>query len=362
MQLLNIYLYIFTPILMFLAFMPNYKGIKRTLPSSIITIFIFSFIILLLILRDINAPTDMVNYSWMYEQASTFEKAITPYHGNIFFSFLMYLGNELSLDKEVYFYLLSILFFISYSVGLKLIFNDNKHYLLALSFFAVSSTFILLFTNVIRQGLAFSLLVLAIGLILNKKKVLSGIVLILAIFSHFSILPIIAFFITARYLLDKNKLILVLILTLPLLPIVGSFLLGLFASLGGLFNKIESFGELDYNNTLVYIKVVLLYASAILYYIYGKKYQLFENINFKYIFVLFLLILALIFFTLPILLLSSRFLYYASGLMPILFAFVFYSKRNIININYRYLVFIGISIAYGYVVYNFPSIKIQLGL
>lgn len=362
MQFLNIYLYIFTPLLMFFAFMPNYKGIKKTVPSSIITIFIFVFIILLLMLRDINAPSDMVNYSWMYEQASIFEKAVTQYHGNVFFSFLMYLGNELSLDKEVYFYLLSILFLISYSVGLKLIFKDNKHYLLALSFFAISSTFILLFTNVIRQGLALSLLVLAIGLILNKKKVLSGIVLILAMFSHFSILPIVAFFIMARYLLDKNKLIFVLILTLPLLPIFGNFLLSLFAFLGGLFNKIESFGEKDYNNTLVYIKVILLYASAVLYYIYGKKYQLFDNTNFKYIFIVFLLILALIFFTLPVLLLSSRFLYYASGLMPILFAFIFYSKRNIININYRYLIFIGMSIAYGYVVYNFPSTKIQLGL
>jgi len=362
MQFLNIYLYIFTPLLMFFAFMPNYKGIKRTVPSSIITIFIFTFIILVLILRDINAPSDMVNYHWMYEKASVFEKAMTPYHGNVFFSYLMFLGNKLSLSKESYFYLLSILYLIIYSVGLKFIFKDRKYYLLALSFFAISSTFVLLFTNVIRQGLALSLLVLAIGLILNMKKVLSGIVLVLAIFSHFSILPIIAFLIIARYLLNKNKFIFILILILPFLPILGNFLLNSISSLGGFFNKIEAFAEHDYNNKLVYVKVVLLYASAILYYIYGKKYILFENITFKYVFIVFLLILGLIFFTLPVLLLSSRFLYYAAGLMPILFTFIFYSKHNIININYRYLIFIGVAITYGYAIYNFPSIKIQLGL
>jgi hypothetical protein len=346
---------------MFFAFMPNYKGIKKTVPTSIITLFIFVFIFILLILRDINAPSDMVNYSWMFIQASDFQSAMSQYHGNIFFSFLMYIGNFISLDKETYFYILSLLFLVIYAVGLKLIFKNSKHYLLALSFFAISSTFVLLFTNVIRQGLALSLLVLAIGLLLSNKKLLATLILVCSIFSHFSILPIVTFILLIKYILNKNKLIFIFLLAIPLLPILGSFLLGLFASLGGLFNKIESFGSKDYNNTLVYIKVVLLYMSAVLFYIYGKKYLLFNNINYKYIYMLYLLILGLIFFTLPVLLLSSRFLYYASGLMPILFASIFYSRQNIININYRYLIFIGMSITYGYVVYSFPSTKLQLG-
>jgi len=362
MQLLSIYLYIFVPLLMFFAFMPSYKGIKAILPSSVITFLIFTFIVLLLLLRDINAPADMKNYNWMYEQASSFDDALTIYHGNVFFSYLMYLGNSLYLSNSFYFYLLSILYLLSYFIGLKLIFKNPKSYILALSFFAMSSTFVLLFTNVIRQGLALSLLILAIGLILNRKKISASIVLVLAIFSHFSILPIILLFIITHYLINKNKFVFTLFLLIPFLPLLGSLLLSILASIGGLFHKIESFGDAEYNNKLVYIKAFLLYASAIIYFIYGKRYFLFQKIAFKYIFILYLLIVAFIFFTLPVLLLSSRFLYYASGLMPILFTFLFYSKKNIMNINYRYLIFFIISISYGYIVYNFPSVTMQLGL
>jgi hypothetical protein len=245
--------------------------------------------------------------------------------------------------------------------GLRLIFNQARYYILALVLFSISSTFILLYTNVIRQGLALSLLVLAIGLIVYNKKKISYFIMVLAIFSHFSILPIILFLFLAKYL-SKKLINFKYILLLPLLIILGMIFLSSFAQLGGLFQKIQSFSEYNYNNDIVYIKVIILYGLLYLFYVYGIRFDNFKIYAYKYIFNIYLLILGLIMFTLPVLLLSSRFLYFASGLIPILLAFIFYSKRNLINIKVRYLLFIyGLAI-YGLAIYNYKSITIQLGI
>lgn len=361
MQFLYIYIFIFVPTIVFFAILPSVKIGTRKFPNTITGLIVFSFISIILIARDIKAPADMVNYAWMYKNAFNFEYVFNAYHGNVFFSFLMYLGNFFNMSQELFFTLLSILYLYIFYLGLKLIFNQPKCYISAIVLFSLTSTFLLLFTNVIRQGLALSLLILAIGLILKRKKILAYFVMILAIFSHFSILPIILFLFLAKYISTKQTKF-IYILLVPLLAILGMLLLSSFAQLSGLFQKIQSFSEKDYNNTIVYIKVIILYGLLCLFYIYGKRFDVFKIYSYKYIFNVYLLVLSLVIFTLPVLLLSSRFLYFASGLVPILLVFIFYSKRNFFNIKIRYLFFITGSIIYGLFVYNYPSVSNQLGV
>ena len=218
------YIYIFVPLIMILSFFPIYKINDNKFPNILSILIVFGLILIILITRDLLAPADIENYKYMYSKSDTFAQVFEIYHKNYFFSFLMYLGNIFNMSYEIFFTALSILYLYIFYIGLKLIFKRPKYYILAIVLFSLSSTFVLLFTNVIRQGLALSLLILAIGLILNNKKLLSYIVLLLAVFSHFSTLPIILFLWVARHLSDI-KIKLRYIILLLFLPILGTLLL-----------------------------------------------------------------------------------------------------------------------------------------
>ena len=361
MTFLPIYIYFFVPIVILLAFFPNYKNINRYFSNQFIVFMLFFCIYLILFTRDISSMYDMSTYSYLYENSINFSYIFEAYHGNIFFTFLMYLGNFIGLDNNTFFMILPILYLSIFYKGLKLIFSNQKYIILSFALFSISTTFILLFTNVIRQGLALSLLILAIGYILHNKKNKGIFVLFLGVFSHFSIIPIIIFLFFAKYLQSK-EIQLRYLLILPLLPVVGYLLLGYISSFGGLFTKIQAFDVYGYKNNIVYLKVLILYLFLIIFYLYGKKYQKFNDFRYKYIFNIYLLSLSLVLFSLPVLLLSSRFLYYTSALMPILISFIYYSKYNLFSIHTRYLVLVSTSIMYGIFIYNHPSIVNQLGI
>jgi hypothetical protein len=303
----------------------------------------------------------MVNYIPMYHKSDNLNYVFTVYHGNYFFSFLMYLGNLLNINEDSFFKIFSIFNFLTLVVGIKLILKKQKYYILAIVLFLLSSTFILIYTNVIRQGLAFSLLVLGIGLFLNKKIKLSYFSFILSLFSHFSIFPILGILYLSKLLTNK-KIKLSYIFILPIIIVLGMFLLQSLGQFGGLFNKIQYFAHAEYNNKLVYIKVLIMYGFLFIIYLYGTKYNNFYNYNYRYLYNVYLLSLGLVFFTLPIIALSSRFLYYISGLMPILLTYIFYSKLNLFNLKIRYIFSVMLMLIYGIGIYNFPSIKMQLGI
>ena len=105
-----------------------------------------------------------------------------------------------------------------------------------------------------------------------------------------------------------------------------------------------------------------MYIFLFIFYFYGEKLGNFKIYAFRYIFNVYLLIISLILFILPVLLLSSRFIYFASGLIPILLSFIFYSKINLVNIKIRYFLFIIGTISYGLAIYNYKSITMQLGI
>jgi len=358
---LSIYIYIFVPIVSLFAFLGVYKINNKKSFEILTLIFVLLSISIILTTRDVNAPNDMANYSWMYDKAKDYNYIFTAYHGNMFYTFLTYLGNFFGLSKEIFFKVLSIIYLFIFTYGLKLIFQNIKYLILSIVFFSLSSTFILLFTNVIRQGLALSLFVLAIGLLSNNKKTFAYIILLLSIFSHFSMLPISLIILFVFYFHKKypDKKFIYLLL---LLPVIGKILFNSLASIGGLFHKIESLSNHAYNNNIVYVKMLILYIFLHIIYIYGKKFNLFHLFSFRFIYNIYFYLLSLILLTSPVLLLSSRFLYYTSALIPILLAYIFYSKRNFLNIYSRYIVFLIITIFYGIFVYNYKSTASVLGI
>ena len=359
-EILSIYVYPFVFASSFLAFMGMVKGLNRY--SVVGVFFIVVLTLLLLMLRDPMSPSDAGNYAWMFNAQDSFHAVFGAYHGNFFFSFTQYLGNSLGLKAEYFFILQSIGFYVLTFIGLRLIFDSNKLFLTALSFFVLTSTFVLLYTNVIRQGLALALIILSIGFFIKNYRLSGYALLILAIFSHASAIVIATIFIFVRFFKAPLAFWFWLLVLIPLLPVVSQFLLGSIASLGGLFNKIESFSNKDYNNTLVYIKIAILYASLLLFYFFGVKRRLFTDKNFFFIFKVFLMIVFVISFTLPVLLLSSRYLYYASAILPILYTFILYHRPNILNLTSRYYVGLAVALVFGLFVYSFQSVRMQLGI
>lgn len=359
-NILAIYVYYFVFTSAIIAFSGLINGLNKY--SIVGIIFMLLSSVFLLILRDPLAPADAINYLYMYDQQQSFYNIFNAYHGNIFFSFTQYVGNIIGLSAEKFFIIQTLFFYFLTFVGLRLIFQSNKMFLMSLSFFVLTSTFTLLFTNVIRQGLALSLILLATGLFIRNNRFSAYFALLLSIFSHFSALVIVGIFLLVRNVRIKNKYIFLLILILPFVPIVSQFFIANLASIGGLFEKIESFGKKDYSNTLVYMKILILYFSLIVFNHMGIYKGAFKNENYFFIFKLYLLIVFLVMFTLPVLLLSSRYIYYASALLPILYTFVLFHRPNIISLHFRFYFGLVISVVFGFFVYSFDSTRMQLGI
>ena len=363
MILYLLFIYTIIPIISFFAFIPKYTFDKKKAPVFIIILAALIIISSILSFRDISAPNDFPQYEMMYKSCKYFYNIFSAYHGNIFFSFLLYLGNILNLSSQSFFLLLSILYLTIYYHGLQLIFKKKKYVLMAIVFFSLSSTFVLLFTNVIRQGLSLSLIILAIGLYLKKHKFISYFIMLLAIFSHFSAIPIVFLIFLSSFLTKINLNHKTLLVGSIFCGILGVLFLNKLSILGGFFNKILTFSKKDYNNHLmVYTKITIMYLFSILLLIYNKKQAINNHYNYKFLVTLYILLLSLILFTLPVLLLSSRFLYYGSGIIPILLTYIFYSEKNLLKFKQKAIIFLMGTITYGYIVYNFSSIKNQLGI
>lgn len=359
-DLLAVYVYPFVLASAMVAFLGLTKGLSRY--SIVGVVFILISSVLLLLLRDPLAPADSANYLWMFNAQTNFNNIFNTYHGNVFFSFTQYLGNLVGLSAETFFITQTLFFYFLSFIGLRLIFQSNKMFLMCLSFFVLTSTFILLFTNVIRQGLALSLILLATGLFIRNYRFSAYFALLLAIFSHFSAIVVAGVFFLVRNVNPKDRYVLFLILILPFVPVVSQLFLTNIAAIGGFFQKIESFAAKEYTNNIVYIKVVILYLSLVIFYFIGRYKKAFKDEKYFFIFKVYMLIEFFVMFTLPVLLLSSRYLYYASALLPILYTFVLFHRPNIISLHARFYLGLVTSIVFGLFVYSFHSTRMQLGI
>lgn len=353
------YIYAFVPMVSFLGFMSFIKGGDR--------FFIFNLLgvttttLLLLALRNPLAPYDSGNYMQMYNSLGQFSDVFYVYHGSVFFSLLQYCGKVIGFTFEQFSIFLSFICYCATLIGFRLITKSNKVFLMGLCLFSLGSTFVLLYTNTVRQGFALSLIILSSGFFIRKYNFLGYLALVLAVFSHFSALLVLLGFWVVRTFHLKNKHLLVVLIVMPLIPFFSQYFISNFSVLGGVFQKIEKFSASDYGNHLVYIKVASLYLSLLLFFFLGVSRGAFLNFEFRFIFNVYAMMVFVCVVFLPILLLSSRYLYYASAFLPILYAFIFFQQPNLFGVNIRFFVGFGAALLYGFFVYSFESTRTQLG-
>lgn len=368
----EINLIIFIAIFTALSLVPFTKEFNKLSPYIAVTQLFLA--ITFLLSRDPMAATDADNYRYMYASVTTFSSVFEAYHGNFTFSYFMFIGKNLSLNVTTFLLIYPVICIILSFIGLRLLVSIN--YLpIAFGFFAINPGFILLFTNVLRQGLALSFFILGIGCFLKKSKIYKSfacLLLLLAIFSHFSAIILTFSFIIAVKIIqvtrNPDKIIKIITLLMVITPLISSIIM-LFpnliinvSELGGIFSKIDRYSNFGYDSYLFYVKAFLAYFISIVNLFILKKYPPKQNDD--YLIVLFIQMLVFVIFLLmPVPLISSRLLYYSELLVSIvivnMYRTVIMKNTNLAHIN-AYLLWLAI-VASGSFVYLYPSIRANTG-
>lgn len=315
-----------------------------------------------LILRDPMSSNDSVNYSLMYSLSGGFIDALSMYHKNYFFSFTMFLGNLFELSYTSYeiflsLFMLSLVFYAVYKMFGEICGMSS----LVLSFFIISSTFILLFTNVIRQGLALSFIFLALYFYQNNKWLKLLFALTFSFLSHTSAVFFFVVF-PAAYFIEKkvsSKYIFHLILLTPFLAIVGKILSYSLPDFYGFDRVVEMSGE-DYGIKVLIVKYFLLYSTILITWLLVLKNEIEVNLYVKKIIFILIVLFAIVSFFSFSPLFASRLLYYISAMVTFLLAYVFYTNDK--NMYLNALVLFLCVLLYSFFVLSYESTASQLGL
>ena len=361
---LNNYMYqyfytlLFVPLLSVIAFLPLCKGLKFRV--EIATVLLWVLVLAFFIFRDVYAPADILAYIALYDSMSGVDRVINAFQGDVTFSVFLYIGRLLDLNHEVFFTAFAVANVVIVFIGLKYLFQKQKYVIFSFILFALTSSFVLMFLNGLRQGLAISLFILSIALYSRSNKVRSYLGMVLAIYSHSSVIPFVCFFVFRVYFIDRKVNYRIVLFVIPFLFLIGYGLVDILALNFDKFQRSVIYNNFSYNNSLVYLKALLLYIFGVIFYMYGSKYKNFSIYGYRLIFDIYLFGLIIVFSTLPVLYISSRFLYYPSALMPIMFTYLFFSQKNFLNISHRRLVYLVGMLIYGFFVCNYPSIQAQL--
>lgn len=340
------------------------RGKKYTVFFSLILIFLF---ITLMLLRDVSAGSDFGNYTAMYEQQGSFNNVWEVYHRNYTFSFLQYLGQTVGLDSKQFYSVFSIFSALLVYRAFYLFFEDKRLALLAFGFFLLSSTFIFMYANTLRQGLALSLMMLSISYYWKRKYIVFFVFSILAIFSHFSSVIFLVSVVLAKWVPLKGVIGRLYLLVLLLLPFMGYIVLEV-TGLSSISKSLERYSEHGYSSNIFYVKLVISYLFIVLLFLLNKssksnaspsKMKFYEKYTYIYSIYGYLIAASFIFLSIPIV--SSRLHYFSNAFMPILaVTFLFTSFRFKFETKI-FLVFL-LAMSVGVVSYLYPSSASQLGV
>ena len=360
---LGLYVYFLLAFSSFVVISKNITISKKPLNQTVIVVLNILFALILFLARDIWAPADSVPYKLMYENSHSIQNALLVYHGSLFFSFLFYIGNILGISSNVFFTLFPILLYIFYCIAFYYLFDKNKQYVCVTQALLVcSSTYIFYFMNILRQGLAFVVLLYAI-IFFSKRKWFSFLIASLfAIFSHISALVVILFMILSRIYL-KIRITHLKFFLLSILFLVSGYVLKNAITILALKGNILIFHKEILSNNFHYIKIIIGFALINLQLLLAKKKFLFENENFRSIFYLSVCVYLLSIFTLfSHIEVSSRIMYYFSAFLPIIFSFIILSDFRVFKANQELLLIFFFTFWYAIFVYNFGSIRTVLGI
>lgn len=338
------------------------QGKRYTVFFSLLFVVLF---ILLMLVRDVSAPNDFGNYTIMYEQINSFSDVWVAYHKNYTFSFLQYLGSVIGLSSEQFHTIFSLIISLLVYRAFHLLFEDKKYALIAFALFLLSSTFIFLYANVLRQGLALSLMMLSSAYYWKRKRFSFLAFSVLAFFAHFSAILFFIAVVLAKWLPLRKAIGTFHLILLPLLPIIGYLLIDV-VGVASLLQSVEKYSNYDYSSKVFYVKLVVSYLFLVSLFILNKnKYVAQSNENlvekYTYIYSIYGYLIAASFSLLSIPLMSARVHYFSNALMPMLAVTFLFSSFKL-RFEFKIAIVVVVAAAVGMVSYFYPSSASQLGV
>ncbi len=147
--------------------------------SAALLLFLLALVIVVFVNRDYSANIDLPLYMDFYKYNQVFAdifESKTAWKGDFLFFAIMPISHSMGFDQENYITLQLIISISLTFMAYGIFFKDNKAWVfLALFFMVNSSSFYLVHGNVIRQGLASSLLLLGLCTPVDQYSVLSKI-------------------------------------------------------------------------------------------------------------------------------------------------------------------------------------------
>jgi hypothetical protein len=377
-----------------LTYLPMVKGGAVIAPISAASIFLI--VVWLLLVRDPLVATDAYNYSQMFEG---FDGLASAYHGNHFFSVIQLSFKQIGLSGPQFVTSVTILIWSMLVVGLFLITRgDWRWFLLSLGLFAVTSTFIFLIMNVLRQGLALSCGLIAIGFFIRNRAIAALIFLLFCIFSHSSGVFFAAIILITRLELLQKILVSVKgLLTVYGLALFVSMLVPLLiSSLGDYFGTDRGIGDVVHSpftfklidaplgasdsflakivfklqhlqhhaadNQLAVVKLVVLVALSVLFnFLLLRLPPIRHQDANAYLVSILILMTATSISLIQMSEVSGRLLYYASAISPLLLATFFLKELGGYRDAIKAFAYISLTLSFGLFVLLYPSTSRQLG-
>jgi len=305
-------------------------------------------------LRDIYHGSDTPTYVNYFNEYTTLYNLFEKFQdkGDYLFFVFGWFVKQITPYPEVYIFILSFLSIVIFYVSYLKLFNDysyqHKNILLYSSFFTSSS--LLLFGNVIRQGFSISLIVLAIYLF-SIKRLKSGFFTLLcaslihkAAFLFFIILPIVFIYnISTKKLLFTAGMswIFMKINLLSMIVPENFFIIG---------SILSGYANSDFNVDNLALKIIGLSISLIYFYFVTTKNK---EYYFNKLFKIYLLLYSFIVISYPFGKFCERLILYDSILLPILFFMTIKIFKQKTFMIFSYLI---ASLLYGMYVISHPAI------
>ena len=311
--------------------------------------------------RGGGAGVDTINYISAYnsisENVSSYKDLSTTFVVNNItaaepgFVLFTYLNKLLGFSADTYLVMV-VIFGLSF---VYLAYSQLTNYpLLAFSLYALSMSCVALHGNVIRQGMAVGLTLLAISYIVKRKSFKSILLFMLASFFHFSALLVAVFCIPAMLRL-QIKYFWIALVGIVICLITGIFSKIIYFILPGLFAaKIAKYFQAGFDSLLTFKFIsFFIFVGGIEFSRKFVKDKIEFDSIYRCYFSLFLIQLLFI----GDLVASERFGLFRFALEPIIIIYFFNSFKE------KYLsrvILAALTFIYGILVYNVPTIKAML--